>query len=418
METTIPYGKEQIKININEPFKVLLPKKVLVKDDDKLIEQALENPIDFDSFDEFFNETNKLLVIINDATKPTPTSKILKYLMPVLSSHPDIKFLIAAGAHRAPNEDELKFILGETYEVFRRKTYIHDARKEEDMIYLGTTKSGTEISINKLAREYKNILVIGSVEPHYFAGLTGGRKAFLPGIASFNTIEMNHKYALSDQACSLVLKGNPVHEDMADAVRFLKEFNIFSIQTVVDFDNNIYAVTAGDLKKSFDETVRYVKDIYCVPVDGKANIVITVVHYPMDINLYQSQHALENGKLVLDEGGIMILVSKCRTGVGSDAFLDMLSKSNTPEEVIEVIGGEYKLESHKAVRILKIKSKAELFAFTDLEDKIIRKAKMKQYKDIQKALDASINLVKSKGKEPKIVIIPDGSHTVPLIKEI
>ena len=410
MKTKIPYGTEQVETDIKEPFKVLLPNKVPIRNEEKLIEQALG-----ESFDEFFNKTNKLLMIINDATKPTPTSKILKYLLPVLSSHPDVKFLVAAGAHRPPNEEELKFILGETYEIFRRKTYIHDARNEDNMIYLGATKNGTEISINKLAREYKNILVIGSVEPHYFAGCTGGRKSFLPGIASFNTIEMNHKYALSEKACSLVLKGNPVHEDMTDVLRFLKEFNIFSIQTVVDFDHNIYAVTAGNIKESFDEAVEYAKEVYCIPVENKANIVITVVHYPMDINLYQSQHALENGKLVLEEDGVMILVSKCRNGVGSDAFIDMLSKADTPEKVMDLLGGKYRLESHKAVRILKIKSKAELFAVTNLDYKTIEKAKMKPYSDIQKAVDDAIDLIKSKGKEPKIYIMPDGSHTVPLI---
>lgn len=415
MQYTIPYGNEQIKVSIKEPLKVLLPNKVQKKDENKLIEKALVNPIGFKSFDDFFVETNKLLVVINDATKPTPTSKILKYLLPVLSSHPDVKFLVATGAHRAPTEEELKFILGETYEVFRRKTYIHDATKENNMIYLGTTKNGTKVKINKLVDEYKSILVIGSVEPHYFAGLTGGRKAFLPGIASFDTIEMNHKYALSDKACSLILNDNPVHEDMIDAVRFLKDFKIFSIQMVVDFDNNIYAVTAGDLIKSFDAAIRYVKDVYCVPIKEKGNIVITVVHYPMDINLYQSQHALENGKFVLDEGGVMILVSKCRTGVGSDAFLKMLSKADTPDEVIEAIGGKYKLESHKAVRILKIKSKAELFAVTDLDNETIKKTKMKPYKNIQTALDDAIKLIRSKGKEPRIIIIPDGSHTVPMI---
>jgi nickel-dependent lactate racemase len=415
METSITYGMEKIKLNTKEHIKILLPNKVKIQNEEKIIDKALDKPFGFISFDDFFEETNKLLVIINDATKPTPTSKILKYLLPVLSSHPDVKFLVATGAHKAPDEEELKFILGDTYKIFRRRTYIHDARKKEEMVYIGATKSGTKVKINKLVKEYNNILVIGSIEPHYFAGCTGGRKAFLPGIASFETIEMNHKYALSDSACSLVLEGNPVHEDMIDVVRLLKDFNIFSIQTVVDFENNIYAVTAGDLKESFDRAVKYVKDVYCVECKEKGNIVITVVHYPMDINLYQSQHALENGKLALEDDGVMILISKCRKGVGSESFLEMLSKADTPEGVIEAIGGKYKLESHKAFRILKIKSKAKLFAVTDLDDEIIKKAKIKPYANIQKALDDAIKLIRSKGKEPRILVIPDGSHTVPLI---
>ena len=110
MKVDIPYGKENIKVNIPEPYEILVPNKVSVKDQDKLIEEALENPISFESYDEFAEESNKLLVIINDATRPTPTSKILRYLLPVLSSHPDVKFLIATGVHRAPTEKEYRFI--------------------------------------------------------------------------------------------------------------------------------------------------------------------------------------------------------------------------------------------------------------------------------------------------------------------
>ncbi|GAG19638.1 unnamed protein product, partial [marine sediment metagenome] len=196
MKIDIPYGKENIKVDIPDPYEILVPNKVSIEVEDKLIEEALENPIGFESYDEFANDTDKLLVIINDATRPTPTSKILSYLLPVLSSHPDVKFLIATGAHRAPTEEEYRFILGDTYEVFRRKVYAHDARKDGDMTYLGKSKNGTEMYINKLVPEYGNVLVIGSVEPHYFAGYTGGRKSFLPGVASYKTIEMNHKLAL------------------------------------------------------------------------------------------------------------------------------------------------------------------------------------------------------------------------------
>jgi nickel-dependent lactate racemase len=118
MEVYIPYGKENIKVKVPEACEILVPKKVNIENQDKLIEEALENPIGFESYDEFAEDADRLLVIINDATRPTPTSKILKYLLPVLSSHPDLKFLIATGVHRAPSEEEYRFIFGDTYEVF------------------------------------------------------------------------------------------------------------------------------------------------------------------------------------------------------------------------------------------------------------------------------------------------------------
>ncbi len=417
MDVNIPYGEKYINVKIPEACEVLVPNKVSIKDQDAIILNALEKPIDSKSFDEFIFESNKLLVIVNDATRPTPTSKILGYLLPVLSSHPDVKFLVATGVHRAPTEEEYRFIFGDTYEVFRRKIYAHDARKNDSMTYLGKSKNGTEMYINKLVPEYGNVLVIGSVEPHYFAGYTGGRKSFLPGVASYKTIEMNHKLALSDKACSLSLKGNPVNEDMVDAMNVLKNIHVFSIQTVLTSDHKLYAVTAGDLHKSFNAAIDYSNEIFCVSLKKKGNIVISAAPYPMDIDLYQSQKALDNGKLALEDNGIIILVSKCRTGIGEDAFLDLLGKADSCNTVLEILGDEYKLGYHKAAKMAQIGIKNEIWAVTDLDDKIVKKALMKPYHNIQIALDEAINKIKSRGDTPRIVVMPFGSLTVPLTKE-
>ena len=415
MQVDIPYGKEKIKVNVPEDYEILVPNEVSLKDQDRLIQDALDNSIGPKSFDDFANNSNRILVIVNDATRPTPTSKILEYLMPVLSSHPDVKFIIATGVHRAPTEEEYRFIFGNTYEIFRRKVYAHDARKDEDMTYLGKSKNGTEMYINKLVSEYKNILVIGSVEPHYFAGYTGGRKSFLPGVASYKTIEMNHKLALSDDARSLALDDNPVNQDMVDAMNVLKDINVFSIQTVLTGDHNIYAVTAGDLIQSFDAAITYANEVFCVPLKKRGNIVLTVAPYPMDIDLYQSQKALDNGKLALEDDGIIILVSKCRDGIGEATFLDLLSQADTHQDVFDLIDDEYKLGYHKAGKMAQIGIRSQMWAVTDIDDKIIKKSLMKPYSDIQSAVNDAIETIKSKGKQPRIVVMPSGSLTVPSI---
>ena len=415
MQVDIPYGKENVKVNVSEDCEILIPNKVSIKDQDKLIEDALENPIGFESYDEFAEKADRLLVIVNDATRPTPTYKILSYLLPVLSSHPDVKFLVATGVHRAPTEEEYRFIFGDTYEVFRRKIYAHDARRDEDMTYLGKSKNGTEMYINKLVPEYGNILVIGSVEPHYFAGYTGGRKSFLPGVASYKTIEMNHKLALSDDACSLALDGNPVNEDMIDAMNVLKNLNVFSIQTILTGDHKLYAVTTGDLIKSFDAAIEYAHQVFCVPLKQKGNIVLSAAPYPMDIDLYQSQKALDNGKLALEDDGIIILVSKCRDGVGEEAFLELLGKADSPQRILDILGSEYKLGYHKAAKMAQIGIRAQMWAVTDLDDEIIKKSQLKPYSDIQFAVDDAVEVTKKKGKKPKTVVMPSGSLTVPLI---
>ena len=414
MKIDLFYGNEKRKVEIPEKFEILIPNEVPIKKQDKLIEHSLKHPIKSDSYDKFIKNSDKLLVIVNDATRPTPTSKILEYLKPILASHSDVKFLIATGVHRAPTDEEYRFIFGKTYDIFKDRIYSHDARSNKDMVYLGNSKNGTKMYINKLVIEYQNIIVIGSVEPHYFAGFTGGRKSFLPGVASYETIEMNHKLALSDKACSLALDGNPVNEDMVDAMNVLKDLNVFSIQTVLTGDHNIYAVISGDLIKSFDKAIEFAKQVFCVKLKEKGNIVITVAPYPMDIDLYQSQKALDNGKLALEDGGIIILISKCRDGVGEEAFLDLLSKASSSEEVFHIIKSKYKLGFHKAAKMAQIGLRAQMWAVTDLDDVTIRKALLKPYSDIQTAIDNAIEEIEKKGKKAKIIVMPQGSLTVPL----
>ena len=415
MQVEIPYGKEKININIDYTCEVLVPNKPKLGNQNKIIKYALEKPIGKESFEEFASKSDSLLVIINDATRPTPTSKVLEYLYPILSSHPDVKFLVATGVHRAPTDEEYRFIFGGTYDHFKDQIYVHDARKDEEMQYLGKSKNGTEMYINKMVSDIGNVLVIGSVEPHYFAGFTGGRKSFLPGVASYRTIEMNHKLALSQEARSLKLKNNPVNEDMVDAMNVLKDINVFSVQTILTSDHKIYAVTAGNLHQSFEAAIDYAKDIFCVALKKKGNIVVSVAPYPMDIDLYQSQKAIDNAKHALEKGGVLILVSKCRMGVGEDAFLDLMCKSDKAEGVLKILEGEYKLGYHKAAKMAEVGTWAELWAVTDLDDETIKKAMLRPFSNIQKALDKAAKFIKDKGKKPRVVVMPFGSLTVPIL---
>ena len=415
MYVKIPYGSEKIKINIPNSTKIILPNRVQIKNEEKIIRNSLKNPIDSITIEEFINKSKNILIIINDATKPTPTNKILKNLYPYIKKHKDIKFLIACGTHKHPKNEELKNIFGEFYDIFEKNIFLHNSYDKKNLIFIGKTKYGTELFVNKMIIKAKNIIVIGSVEPHYFAGYTGGRKAFFPGVSSFKTIEMNHKFAINDKAISLNIVDNPVHNDLTDALRFLNKINIFSIQVTLTDDYKIYSAKCGDIIKSFNSLIKSANKIYCVPIKEKGNIVVTVAPYPMDINLYQSQHAIENGSLALENGGILILVSKCRKGIGNDAFLYLLSKVKNYEEIKKLLNENYNLGDHKSARILKIKSKARLFAVTDLDNKIMEKAKFTPFSDIQKAIDRAIELIELENKTPKIILLPYGNLTVPKI---
>ncbi|MDG6243319.1 MAG: nickel-dependent lactate racemase [Methanolobus sp.] len=412
----MPYGKDFVDLDVHIPHEVIAPNNVMAGDESEIIDQALQNPVEMGPLEKFVENSDRLLILVNDATRPTPTAKVLLRMRDILRGHRDVRFLVATGAHRGPTEDEFSYIFGEIYEEFKERIFVHNARRDEDMEYLGVSSNGTEMFLNKMVNESKNIIVIGSVEPHYFAGYTGGRKAFLPGVASYRTIEMNHKHALSDAAQPLAIKGNPVAEDMDDAMDVLRDLNIFSIQTVLTADHGLYAMVAGDLFRTFEIAVEKANEVFCSRCSRKGNIVLTAAPYPMDIDLYQSQKALENGRLALEDGGIMILVSKCRDGIGDDAFLKLLSSANSCHDVMCRIEEGYKLGYHKAAKMAQIGVYAEMWAVSGLDDEIVRKAKLHPHKDIQKTFDMAVEAIKRKGKEPYAVILPQGSLTVPLLE--
>jgi nickel-dependent lactate racemase len=200
---------------------------------------------------------------------------------------------------------------------------------------------------------------------------------------------------------------------MVDAMKVLKDINVFSIQTVLTGDHQLYAVTAGDLLQSFDAAIEHANTIFCVPLKQKGNIVISAAPYPMDIDLYQSQKAMDNGKHALDENGILILVSKCRMGVGEESFLDLLSQACTPKEVFSIIKQEYKLGFHKAAKMAQIGMNHQLWAVTDLDEKIIQKAMMKPFHDLQHAIDEAVQEIQNRGETPRTIVMPQGSLTIP-----
>ena len=267
MKLDIPYGKDSVSIDIPDEniAEVIRPNEVEVEDESSIIKNAINNPMNSKGFEEFLSDAKDVLFIVNDGTRDTPTAEVLHVVYDKIKDK-NLKFLIATGTHRAPTEEEYRLIFGHLLGQLRERIHVHDAKKEKDMVYLGKTSRGTMILLNRLCIEADKIVAINSVKPHYFSGFTGGRKSFVPGIASYKTIEMNHSHAVSEASQSMALKGNPVAEDMDEAVGFLKSEKIFSIQTVLTGDHRLYAAFAGDLFESFDRAIKMAEKLFFVPL--------------------------------------------------------------------------------------------------------------------------------------------------------
>lgn len=414
MKIDVPYGKDgsmPVVLPDNVKVNFLEANDVQIGDEDHNIRDAIAHPVNSKCFKDFLSDAKKVLVIVNDATRPTPTKKIIEFIFNDLSKT-DFYFIIATGAHRGPTEEEYVQIFGSFYEKIRNRIIVHDARADEDMVFLGNSANGTPMHVNKAGVEADKIIIISSVEPHYFAGYTGGRKSFLPGIAGYKTIEQNHKLALSPKAKALALEGNPVHEDMMDAIKTVKQ-EIFSIMTVLDKHHKVYATSCGHIHDSFHAAIARANEVFAAPLKEKADIVVSVVKFPQDIDLYQAQKGIDNAKLALKKDGILILVAKCRHGIGGKAFADLLGSSHTPKAALDTIEKGYVLGYHKAAKMAEIGLWAEMWGVTDVAPDIIAKLFIKPFSNLQDAVDAALE---KKGPAATVLFLMDGGLTVPMVQ--
>lgn len=421
MEVEIEYDGELIAVEIPEEnlLGVITPpaaERPITSDD---LLSALEETspgLDLCSFIRNIKEHDeKLLMIINDGERPTPSHVVLEGLLPQLNSLEFLRVSIATGIHKPPSDNQLRTLLGNTYSHFKDKLHIHRARDEGAHVYVGTTSRGTEVYFDKIVCNASNILIVGSVEPHYFAGFTGGRKAFLPGHAAYRTIEHNHSFSLREEASLFNLRNNPVHLDMLEACGFLHEKNVYSIQLVLDCCGNIARALGGDLHSSFEAGIPLCKEYFAQEIPELADIVITVAEYPMDITLYQSQKAMENARSALKIGGILIFVSATREGIGDSTFADLLSSSDDLDEILKVIESGYVLGYQKTAKFIEAIKRYRVLLVTNLDPQNVKKLHMEPFSSIQKAVDLALDV---KGKNAKILVIPKGSALVPRFRFI
>ncbi|OKY77927.1 MAG: Nickel-dependent lactate racemase [Candidatus Methanohalarchaeum thermophilum] len=362
-----------------------------------------------------------VLFVVNDRNRNTPTSIILKLILDYFDrnnislTERKVGLIVATGSHDPPTEEEIHEILGSVYDDLRPVLMVHQSG-ESDHFFVGSTSFGTRIEVDKQILGYDKIICINSIEPHYFAGFTGGRKSLVPGVISWKTIEDNHENALKEEARALSLSDNPVHLDMVEATKKIiaeVDSDFIGINMVTDGDK-IYDIKLGDIFESFNKLVEKSREVFTVSLKDKRDIVIARVGEPFNRNLYQSLKGFENGKLICRDGGIVILVSECYEGIGPSEFFDRLSNSKDPEKIINEISENYVLGSHKAFNILKFLENHELFLVSDLEDELVEKCFINSFNSVKEALNIAKNEFKTK---PSVIELKDSINQVPSLKQ-
>jgi nickel-dependent lactate racemase len=409
---SIPYGQQKLSLAI--PLKnwgeLLSPKEVTPSPFKEVLIKALNHPLDSLSLDEFLKGCRALLILVNDEARPTPTGKVLEILWPRLSQYP-YKILVATGTHKKSSEQGCEGIFDPLWPEIKDRILFHDCRQEREMVFLGETSRGTKVLVNQALMMADRLLVIGSVEPHYFSGYTGGRKAILPGVAAYSTIVANHALAMDSHSQPLRLAGNPVHEDMDEALRLLSVPPIFSLMLTLNPAHQPVAAFGGSMQETLLGAAEKADEVFTIPFEEKADILISVVLPPMDLNLYQSQKPIEHGKMALKSDGILILVMECPQGPGPLEFQNLLAQTGNPELAGALLRQPYRLGFHRITRNLKFLERGgRLWGVTGLDPGFLSQTFLRPFPSLQKALDLALV---EKGPSAKVHVLLNASLCVP-----
>ncbi|MBE3091294.1 MAG: nickel-dependent lactate racemase [Candidatus Atribacteria bacterium] len=414
----LPYGKKEIPFSIPQKnlLKICWLKETPgVKDNVKAIKEAIKNPIGSPTIPIITRGKRNAVVICTDITRPTPDKLLIPPILNELNkggiSDKNIKVIIARGQHRKMTEEEVKEKVGE--EVLKRvKISQHDP--DNNLFYLGKSKRGNELWVNKDVAQADVKISTGNIVPHRYAGYGGGAKSILPGISSRDTIGYNHLYVETGEAALGKTKGNPVREEMEEAAKMIGLDMI--VNTVMNVKNEIVKVVAGDPAMAYQAGVKACNDIYGVKIPGKADIILAS-SYPMDINFHQASKTLEAIGHIIKEKSTIIMLSPCYEGIGGKDFVDFL-KEKTPEDIIKNIKAHPEKNVVSGIisyLITKCKEKAKIYLISEgIEDKDIIEMGMLPAKSAQSVLN---DVLKDYGDEAKVLVLPTASVTLPLLEE-
>ena len=417
----IPYSTKTLKINIEDKnLKGILVSKAedykVSKLQEDIVNRALDNCIGSKSLEELVKDKNNMVIITSDHTRPVPSRITMPILLKrIRKVNPDINItiLIATGFHRPTTRKEMINKFGKDI-VDKEKIINHVSTDESNLVNVGVLPSGGQLLLNKLAMETELLIAEGFIEPHFFAGFSGGRKSILPGIASATTIMANHcsEFINNNHARTGVINDNPIHRDMLYAAEKAKL--AFILNVVIDADKKIINAFAGDSKLAHQEGCKFVMKLSSVEKIEADIVVSSNGGYPLDQNIYQAVKGMTAAEATCRKGGVIIMIAACNDGHGGQSFYDNVANSKNPKELLERILKVPRNETipdQWEIQILaRILNNYTVIMVTDMCDSnMIKSMHMKHAYNFDEALKMAYAI---KGEDAEVVVIPDGVSVV------
>ena len=389
------------------------------------IEYALDNPIGAGDISTVVQKGDKVAIIISDVTRkwqaiPTYLPILVDRLNKCGIADEDIIVISACGTHRRQTDEEHKELLGE--DLFKRlKIVDHQCEDKENLVYMGETSRKTPVWLNRYAIEADKIILTGGVVYHFLAGYGGGRKSLVPGIAGKETINTNHCNALNpgfgngtnENACSGNLsKSNPFHDDLEEAAAMAKPAYLLNV--VANSDQEIIAAFAGDWIKAHKAATELVDSIDGVYVDERAVLVIASAGgFPKDINLYQTSKTLSNSKIMIADGGTMIILSECSEGFGNQDCEDQIVKFTNMEDREKALRADFSIGGFVGYDFADTAERYNMILVTEIPAEKFKNTKIHVVKTLDEALRVAKELNGNSIDDMKVALLPHGANTLP-----
>ena len=411
---SLAYGRQhqEIVVGGDNPV-VLLEPKPGPSDVDvgAIVREAINNPIGAPRLCEMARPGKRTVIIVSDITRPCPTSTLLPFVLEELSctgiSHEDIVIVFGVGSHRRHTEDEKESLVGA--DIYREFRCIDSDTSQ--VTYLGETQRGTPVEVFTPVAQADLKIIIGNFEFHYFVGYSGGVKGAIPGVASLRTIEANHAHMVEPNAVAGRYDDNPVRQDIEEAAAMLGID--FVLNVMLDAEFNIVAAVAGDPVKSHAVGRRILNEQNMVKLAKPADVVVVSAGgYPKDIDLYQSQKALDNARLAVRKGGVIVLVAECSDGMGHGLFAEWMTAGLTPDQLIQRIRDRFVLGGHKAAAVALAMKTADIYLVSSFPEESIRSMGLYPYHNAAEAVAAALQKM---GTGATVAVMPHGGVTVPQI---